>query len=285
MTAPPPAPAASSAPALALPEPPRPSRPRWVDAGAPVAALLGAVAASSAQGRPALVPALAAAVAALVAHGVAGVALRRRSRSAALRWRAALDETEAACGRRLESRLRSLRHRWPTSADLVERLRHGDRPPVTGARTLVVLGTGAVASGLVLAGDGPPGGDRDPRVEALRARLATLDDGPLCVDAARGVHVVGPALLVESLAGGYRAQLRHRGASVDLVTWRRVGAGDDPGGGAPLDDGVACVVEVSAAGAVAVVRRDGVPCAVPLRPSWTSSHDAPAGRPVSPGGP
>jgi hypothetical protein len=270
----------------------RSSLPPWVvtavAGGVVLVAVLGAGAARGAVDPAAAAVAGASAVA---AHAVAGLVGRRAAQLAERRLLAAFADAEGACAAQLESRRRSLSVLWPTSADLVERLRRGDPPRVVGAPSIVVLGTGAVASGVVLVGDEVADASARPRTEALRARVATLSDGPLCLDAAGGVHVRGPALLVDSLAGGYCAQLRHRGAPSELVTRQHTGAGPPPGGAGRVVE-AACLVEISRQGAVVVVRRDGAPCSVPVTPSWTSALDAPGGTagpvaaaPEAPGGP
>jgi hypothetical protein len=288
VTVPAPVPAASSvgdavsagavqaAGTVALPPMPPPGAPSWLAAVVAAGAVFVVVAGAGALGgRPDAVVALLGAAAAGAAHVAAVLVARASADRARRRWLGELDETEASCRAQLASRGRSLRHRWPTSADLVERLRRGESPPVVGATALVVLGTGAVASGVALVGDGAAGVAGHPRVEALRRQVETLPDGPLCVDASGGVHVTGPPLLVESLAGGLQAQLRHRGAPPGLVTWRRSVPGDERAGGAGRAPDAACVVEISRRGTVVVVRRDGAACSVPVTPSWTSSLDAP----------
>jgi hypothetical protein len=261
---------------VALPPTPSPGAPSWVAAVVAAGAVLVVVAGAGAlRGRPDAVAALLGAAAAGAAHLVAVLVARAWADRARRRWLGELDDAEASCRAQLASRVRSLRHRWPTSADLVERLRRGESPPVVGATALVVLGTGAVASGVVVVGDDAAGVAGHPRVEALRRQVETLPDGPLCVDASGGVHVTGPPLLVESLAGGLQTQLRHRGAPPGLVTWRRAVPGSEPEGGAGRAPDAACVVEISRRGTVVVVRRDGAACSVPVTPSWTSSLDAP----------
>jgi hypothetical protein len=289
VTAPTSVPAASSAestpPAgtVALPPSPTTRVPSWLAAVVAAGAVLVVISGVGVfGGRPDPVAALLAAAAAGAAHVAAGVVGRASADRARRRWISELDVTEASCRAQLASRGRSLRHRWPTSADLVERLRRGESPPVVGATALVVLGTGAVASGVALVGDEAAGVAGHPRVEALRRQVETLPDGPLCVDAAGGVHVTGPPLLVESLAGGWQAQLRHRGAPTGLVTWRRATSDPDPEGGAGRASDAACVVEISRRGTVLVVRRGGRACSVPVTPSWTSWLDAPVDPPADP---
>ena len=279
----------SSPAAIVVPSPsPEPSR-RLLSVVAALVAGAAVGGAGAARGDLDLLAVLLTGASVASAQGLGGLVRRQAARAARDRWFAALDETEAVCDARLESRRRSLRHLWPTSADLVERLRRGEAPPVVGARSLVVLGSGLVDSGMVLVGDAGAAVARHARTEALRRRVAELPDGPLCVDAVGGVHVRGPELLARSLAGGYRAQLRHRGASDGLVTWQatradergaagrgaaEVRAGPDAGGGGS-EAFAACVVEISGHGAVAVVRRDGRACSVPVTPAWTSVLDAP----------
>lgn len=236
----------------------------------------------------------------LAAQVLGGLAARCADRAAHDRWSVALAETEVVCDARLESRRLSLRRLWPTSADLVERLRRGESPPVVGVPSLLVLGAGRVDSGIVLVSDSASSFVPHARTEALHDRVADVPDGPLCVDAAGGVHVRGPALLARSLAGGYRAQLRHRGVREGLVTWQstwpgvgEAGVGEagvrdtrsrEAAGGVAPDLAAACVVEISSHGVVTVVRRDGSTCSVPVAPAWTSLADAPDS-PDDPGGP
>ncbi|MBD8584697.1 hypothetical protein IFT77_03015 [Frigoribacterium sp. CFBP 13729] len=293
MTVPDTATTSSSPGAVVVPSPsPEPSR--WVlSVAAALVAGLAVGGAGAARGDLDLLAVLLAGASVASAQGLAGLVGRQAARAARDRWFAALDETEAVCDARLDSRRRSLQHIWPTSADLVERLRRGEAPPVVGVRSLVVLGSGRVDSGIVLVGDTGAAVVRHARTEVLRRRLAELPDGPLCVDAAGGVHVRGPELLARSLAGGYRAQLRHRGAPDGLVTWQpaaadghgdgEIGAAETEaealsgqvGGGGGSGPSAACVVEISRHGAVAVVRRDGTACSVPVTPAWTSVLDAP----------
>jgi hypothetical protein len=279
----------SSPGVVVLPSPsPEPSR-RALSVAAVSVAGLAVGGAGAARGDLDLLAVLVAGASVASAQGLVGLVGRQAARAARDRWSAALDETEAVCDARIDSRRRSLRHLWPTSADLVERLRRGEAAPVVGVRSLVVLGSGRVDSGIVLVGDTGAAVVRHARTEALRRRVAELPDGPLCVDAAGGVHVRGPELLARSLAGGYRAQLRHRGAPDGLVTWQPTEAdghgaaesraaearsGQGGGGGGP-GSSAACVVEISSHGAVAVVRRDGTACSVPVTPAWTSVLDAP----------
>ncbi|WP_209560640.1 hypothetical protein [Frigoribacterium sp. PvP032] len=269
---------------------PSPARSPWVLSVVAAAGAGAAVAAAgAARGQLDPVAVLLSAAAVLLGQALAGLVARHADRAARDRWLAALDEIGTVCDARLESRRRSLRRLWPTSADLVEQLRRGEPPPVVGLSSLVVLGTGPVDSGIVLVGDGASSVAPHVRAQALRDRVADVPDGPLCVDAAGGVHVRGPALLARSLAGGYRAQLRHRGAPEGLVTWQQAWPAEpsaDPtsgdgtrssavaGGGAP-DVAVACVVEISSHGVATVVRRDGSACSVPVVPAWTSLVDAP----------
>jgi len=256
---------------------------------------------SAARGQLDPVAVVVSCAAVLAAQALGSLLARQTERAARDRWSAALDEVQGVCDARLEARRRHLRGLWPTSADLVERLRRGEDPPVRGRPSLVVLGAGRVDSGIVLVGDTAEAVTRHARTEALRRHVAEIADGPLCVDASGGVHVRGPDLLACSLAGGYRAQLRHRGAPEDTVTWQRPGldevgidagalradgsvegraappgSGEVAGGGGPAT-AAACVVEISGDGSVAVVRRDGVPCSVPVAPAWTSLLDAPDG--------
>ncbi len=294
MTVPDTATTSSSPGAVVVPSPsPEPSR--WVlSVAAALVAGLAVGGAGAARGDLDLLAVLLAGASVASAQGLAGLVGRQAARAARDRWFAALDETEAVCDARLDSRRRSLQHVWPTSADLVERLRRGEAPPVVGVRSLVVLGSGRVDSGIVLVGDTGAAVVRHARTEVLGRRLAELPDGPLCVDAAGGVHVRGPELLARSLAGGYRAQLRHRGAPDGLVTWQPTvadehGGGEsraaEAGGGGGSGPSAACVVEISRHGAVAVVRRDGTACSVPVTPAWTSVLDAPdaADAPDAPG--
>ena len=298
MTVPDTATTSSSPGAVVVPSPsPEPSR--WVlSVAAALVAGLAVGGAGAARGDLDLLAVLLAGASVASAQGLAGLVGRQAARAARDRWFAALDETEAICDARLDSRRRSLQHVWPTSADLVERLRRGEVPPVVGVRSLVVLGSGRVDSGMVLVGDAGAAVVRHARTEALRRRVAELPDGPLCVDAASGVHVRGPELLARSLAGGYRAQLRHRRAHDGLVTWQATGddergaavsraaevrAGQDAGGGGS-GASAACVVEISGHGAVAVVRRDGRACSVPVTPAWTSVLDAPDASDILDGG-
>ena len=289
MTVPDTATTSSSPGVVVVPSPsPEPSR-RVLSVAAALVAGLAVGGAGAARDDLDLLAVLVAGAAVASAQGLGGLVRRQAARTARERWFAALDETEAVCDARLDARRASLQHLWPTSADLVERLRRGEAPPVVGVRSLVVLGGGRVDSGIVLVGDTGAAVARHARTDALRRRIAELPDGPLCVDAAGGVHVRGPELLARSLAGGYRAQLRHRGAPDGLVTWqstradehgaggsRAAGAraGPDAGGGTSVAS-AACVVEISGHGAVAVVRRDGTTCSVPVTPAWTSLLDAP----------
>ncbi|TDT65822.1 hypothetical protein [Frigoribacterium sp. PhB116] len=303
MTVPDTATTSSSPGVVVVPSPsPEPSR-RVLSVAAALVAGLTVGGAGAARGDLDLLAVLLAGASVASAQGLAGLVGRQAARAARDRWFAALDETEAICDARLDSRRRSLQHVWPTSADLVERLRRGEVPPVVGVRSLVVLGSGRVDSGIVLVGDTGTAVVRHARTEVLRRRVAELSDGPLCVDAAGGVHVRGPELLARSLAGGYRAQLRHRGAPDGLVTWQPTvadehGGGESRaaeaeagqgGGGGGSGPSAACVVEISRHGAVAVVRRDGTACSVPVAPAWTSVLDAPdapdaAGAPDAPDG-
>ena len=291
MTVPDTATTSSSPGAVVVPSPsPEPSR-RVLSVAAALVAGLAVGGAGAARGDLDLLAVLVAGASVASAQGLGGLVRRRAARAARDRWSTALDETEAVCDARLDARRRALQHLWPTSADLVERLRRGEAPPVVGVRSLVVLGSGRVESGIVLVGDHGAAVVRHARTEVLRRRVAELRDGPLCVDAAGGVHVRGPELLARSLAGGYRAQLRHRGAPDGLVTWQPTVADEHGGGesraaetealsgqgrgGGGSGPSAACVVEISRHGAVAVVRRDGTACSVPVTPAWTSVLDAP----------
>jgi hypothetical protein len=297
---------ASSGRSIVVPAP-TPARSPW--ASSVVTALAAGVAvgaAGAARGQLDPVAAVITGAAVMAARALGSLMARREGRAARDRWLSALDETEAVCDAVLEARRRSLRHLWPTSADLVERLRRGEAPPVLGVPSLVVLGVGRVESGIVLVGERGAPVTRHARTETLRERIADVPYGPRCVDAAGGVHVRGPALLARSLAGGYRAQLRHRGAPEGLVTWQRTGpdgtgavdtgpdgtgldetgrdgAGADEGGGGAAAT-AACVVDISSHGGVTVVRREGSACSVPVAPSWTSLLDA-AGAPRAPAAP
>ncbi|TWX40491.1 hypothetical protein ES689_03300 [Frigoribacterium sp. ACAM 257] len=269
----------SASASVVLPGPPTSPSPWALAVAAAVVAGVAVGGAGAARADLDLVAALSSGASVMAAQALGLLASRRASRVAHGRWDKALDETEAVCLARLESRRRALLRLWPTSADLADRLRRGEASPVVGRPSLVVLGVGTVESGIVLLGDTGGAVVGPARAVALRERVADLPDGPLCVDTAGGLHVRGPSILARSLAGGYRAQLRHRGADECVVTWQSVGAapaearlGPTAGGGASL---AACVLEISSLGAVTVVRRDGSACEVPVTPAWTSLLDAP----------
>jgi DNA segregation ATPase FtsK/SpoIIIE, S-DNA-T family len=132
---------------------------------------------------------------------------RRRRRREAARWRAEVADVGARIDAALAARRDELLAAHPGPRAVAARPPHDPhrwrREP--DAPVPVVLGTGALPSGIVVEGTVPAadpavrriGADVD--VERLRSAAAAVD-GPVVVDAREGIGVVGPALIAHAIA-------------------------------------------------------------------------------------
>ncbi|MCI4657036.1 FtsK/SpoIIIE domain-containing protein [Cryobacterium zhongshanensis] len=126
-------------------------------------------------------------------------ARRTRRRDAAAHAAALADLRIAVTDRHTELRRRR-RQEAPSASLLLETPDRASRwRPRAGSGVPVVLGTGSTASGVRLDGAGSH--------RELRAWAGTLTDAPITADAAGGVAIVGPAVLVAAFARALLVQL------------------------------------------------------------------------------
>lgn len=205
---------------------------------------------------------------------------RRRSERRRAADLAAVEDAVAEAKRSAQEALLAT---YPPTCVVADRvLRPGARAaaPPTG---WLVLGTGRVGSGIEVAPQDAPvrsSGRRDGADGTADARgtdvAHVVDAGPLCVDPAGGVLVVGPPRPAAAVAAGYRLQIAEAGGDPG---WARADAADpsrrhDPDDG-PVTATAACVVEVDVTGRAVVTRRDGRACRVPVTVTAASRFVAP----------